>query len=280
MQTNKASQFKPYSLRKKQVHTLILTYKFRFITSSLLADFRSISQKNSNKSLKILLEHGYLDKNFEKSYIIEGKGPRYYLTRKSITYLRETTSIDPRALRVMYKNGALSTTFIEHSLEVMKVYLQLRTLYPGDFETFTKIELYPFASLPPSRPDLYLRGVSTNKGNVQEYMLDIVSNDPFFVIKKRINRFIEHYDSEVWLNEDRSRYPTILLVCPDNTLQDKVRGYVQRLLSATGIDEVTFLTTTNELLNKSSVNDKAIWQRISVMRPLVALSTKQTKHKH
>ena len=252
---------KRYSLNSKQIHLLKLTYKFRYVTSSLIASYRGTSKVSANKSLKILLDQGYLGRKYNNKYRIAGKGPRYYLLPKSLKVLRGEPNISPKALHNMYKSKSLSSKFIDHNLDVFGVYLVLRDKHPKIFDIFTRVELTPYDYFPRPKPDLYLNKHNETGDLTNEYILDIFTNVPLFIIKKRVNDLIRHYDLGDWEAETETDYPAILLVCANTRTENSLRSYIYETLDDKGIDELRIYTTSLKVL-ASAETKKPTWASI------------------
>src|ERR1035437_4514274 len=109
-----------YSLTTKQLHVLKLIYKFRFVSASLLAKYRDVSYRSRNKVLRILLEQGYIGRFYTKSYRLHGEAASYYLKLKGIKLLRDEHGISQKALKLLQRNKTISSTFVDHMLEVMQ----------------------------------------------------------------------------------------------------------------------------------------------------------------
>ncbi len=256
-------------LNQKQLHLLKMTYKFRFVTASLLARYKGLSISALNYSLAILADSGYLGRKYGKNYRIFGKGAVYYLTPKSLALLKDLDHTDHNVLHAQYKNKTVGQSFIDHNLDVFAAYLSLRGSYPDTFHIFTKSELAPFEYFPEPRPDLYLNRIKPVAGRTREYMVEILPDTQFFVLKKRFQALIEHFDSGEWENAAETDYPTLLLVCPDAKTERRVQELAVKTFDSTGIDDLVVLTTTLNTL-KTSANP-IIWSRVNESEKLIPL---------
>lgn len=233
---------KPYALNVNQVHLLKLLFKFRLLTSGLLARYKNIHRVNAKKTLDVLVNRGYVGVYFDKSYKLLGMSGRYYLTPLGITYLKDKLDFDPKALHNMYKNRSVSQNFIDHHIATGEVFLHFYELYPHKFEIFTRSETQPFEAFPAPRPDLYLR---KNRDN-SEYFIELHHDTPPKNARKRLDQLIEHYDQEGW---DKDTYPTLLFVLTDARTEGYFIEYAKSVLDATGMeDEITILTSTLKAL--------------------------------
>lgn len=223
-------------LYQNQLLTLQILYKFRFGTNELIAKYRGISRSTVNESMLTLVNKGYVERKYDNNKKIKGESAVYYLSSKGIRYLKSKFSLADKIVQALYKNRIVSDQFIEHNLTVFRTYLILQQQYKDSYDVFTKAELAKYDQYPEQLPDLLL----VSKDGKTDYMLDIFLNQPFFVIKKRIEYYIDHRDDD-W--DDSEPYPSILLVCPDARNETKVIKYTESQL-----EDFDFLITTNKAL--------------------------------
>lgn len=238
-------------LNEKQLQLLKLLYKFRFVSAALVARHKGVRKSAVNNAFTILMDHGLIDRRYEISYRIQGKGATYYLTPEALRFLRDKYKLNEVVLHSMYKNKSVSDTFVDDNLTLMLAYLNLRDAYPGIFNIFTKSELGDFDYFPEPKPNLYLSRKTVSDDKNGDYMLDIFNDNRLFIIKKRIQVYIDHFDSGEWGDEE---YSTILLVCPDPRTEERVQKYIESLLE----DFELYTTTKKALLDKQS-KETEIW---------------------
>jgi len=129
-------------LNPNQLETLLFLFKFRFITSHLLSKaFGNKSRRTTHQTLQSLEEQGFIGKHYDSSYKLQGRQATYYLLPKAIRELKARYSFDESVLRAYLRNASLSESFINHHLDIVKAYINLKTLYPNKFQIFTKYEL-------------------------------------------------------------------------------------------------------------------------------------------
>lgn len=263
-----AKAVKDYQLNPKQIHLLKLTYKFRFISAPLLAKFRETDRAVTGSALRTLFEKKYLGRHYDKSYKLQGKGAAYFLAARGLKYLRTEPGMNEEVLRAMYKNKSLSRKFVDHNLDVAEAYLALRNSYPETFNLFTKSEQHTFDYFPDPRPDLYLNRIK-QKSSHNEYMLDVFTDAPLFIIKKRAAAYMEHYDSGDWEGGSDADYPGVLMVVKDSGMEKQLQQHLSRRLESQGLDGELFIytTTTNALLSQ----DPVIWSDVLEPEDLVTL---------
>lgn len=256
-------------LNPKQIHTLKLMYKFRFVTAQLLAEYKGIRVSAVNKSLAVLVAMDYVSRRYASDYKIERKGASYFLAPKALIYLRDEHQQNERVLHSMYKNKSVGQPFIDHSIDVFKAYVVLRESYPGTFHMFTKSELGDYDYFPEVRPDLYLNRIKPADSKQNEYVLDIFIGMQPFLIKKRFEVYLEHFESGEWEAEAETSYPIILLVCPDARTERKLQDYIAKTLDNAGIDDLTVYTTTAKTLLTTA--NTAIWSKANEPEVLLSL---------
>jgi Replication-relaxation len=236
-------------LNAKQLHTLTLLYKFRFATSALLAQYKHVSNQALHQSLSTLVKQGYVGKRFKKEYLLAGKAARYYLTPEGSAQIKGQPGIDPLVLHAQYKSPTASETFMNRCIDAMALYLQLQAVYPKAFNIYTKFETTRVTGFPKESPDLYLERVDVNEANPY-YFFELQNGSQLFIVKKRIDAFIEHYEEDEW---NKKVFPVILLVCDSPESEHAIQQHLAKILESTGIDDEITILTTSLRAAKSSI---------------------------
>jgi DNA-binding MarR family transcriptional regulator len=241
---------KQRKLTNPQNELLKLLYKFRYANSKLLSSHRNKNIATINKALAILLKNKYIDRNYNQSYKLAGRGAEYYLTNTGIRYLRDTYQLNEAVLHSMYKNKSIGQPFVQKCLLIYQTYIKLQKQYGSSLTILTKAEMAGTDGFPEPLPDLYFYSESA------EYLLDLFTDNLFYLVKKRIDQLIEHYESGDWPEKD---YPTLLLVFPDSRIEAKAQTYIEKVKDDNYIEdaELTILTTTQKALFVGAEN--AIW---------------------
>lgn len=237
-------KYREYGIYENQLLILQILYKFRFGTNNLIAEYRNKSRSTINESALTLLKDGYIERRYGKAHKAVREPAVYCLATKGVNYLKSRFTLTDKIANTMFKNRHVSDEFIKKCLTTFQAYLMLRRQYGDQYNLFTKSELAKFDQYPEQLPDLFLGA----KQGSQDYMLDMFLSEPFFVIKKRVKLYIEHRNED-W--HDETKYPNILLVCPDPRTEDKVIKYCESQLE----DFDFFVTTVKAFLS----GDKAIW---------------------
>lgn len=217
------------TLNNKQLYILKLTYKFRFITAPLIAQYKDLKSRHSMyMTLELLAKQGYLLRR-KDSTPFSNKGTRYGLAPKALPLLR-AEGLNDQVLHAMYKNKTVLEPFIDHQITVLKLYIALRDpkLY-----IYSKTEQCVFEDFPQPRPDLFIRRIKPLKTKPNLYFLELYHDQPLFIIKKRLKALIAHYDTE-W---PESIYPTLLFVLANERIAKSFQKYADSLLEDVGMEE-------------------------------------------
>ena len=246
------------NLNDNQIHLLQLIYKFRFVTVPLLTEHRQVDRAATKRTLKVLLDRGYIGRRYDKSYKLQGKPASYYLTKKAIRLLRNDYELNEGVLHTLYKNTVVGEPFIHQCLDIYATYQNLHKLYPETFDIFTRAELADYDYFPEPSPNLYLNRKDPLDDLPNEYLLDLFTDTNLFVIKKRIDVYIEHFESDDW--EDDT-YPVILIACPNAQTEKSIQKHIEQALDNNFIEEedMQFLTTTTKALLDSKNTNTNIW---------------------
>jgi DNA-binding PadR family transcriptional regulator len=236
-------------ISKYQLRLLLIIFKFRFVSTEYLSSHFKKDKSTIYERLLVLEKQGYVHKDYDSSCKIRQRPAVYSLTTKGIKYLRNSdVVISENALRNMYKNKTASLELIDHSLDVFKLYLQIRNQYPDKFDIFTKSELSIFNDFIRPLPDLYLRRFSKRSAKPGYQLETIEAGTMTWIIRKRLRAHQEFYeDNDTW--EDK--YPSLLLICGNKNTEKRI----QRIVSNSYFDFEIYTTTQDRLNSK----DTKIW---------------------
>jgi len=227
----------PKQLTPQQLTTLKIIYKFRFITADLLSQYRSTTLSTAKEALSILHTSGYIGRQYDKSYKLLGKGARYFLTAQSIKVLKDQEGLNEQVLRARYKDKSATHSLIESSLNIFKTALDIRTNYPEMFTIFTRYELANYPHFPRPLPNLYIRRNEPDSTKTNEYFIELLGDIQFFVVKKLIDRHVEHYEEGEWHS---GAYPQLILQTHNASLRKKAAEYIESLIENGYVDEGEF----------------------------------------
>ena len=236
-------------ISKSQLRLLLIIFKFRFVSTDCLGSYFKKDKSTIYERLLVLLQQGYIRKSYDSTYRIRQRPAIYSLSTKGIKYLRKNDSrVSENALRNMYKNKPASIELIDHSLDILKLYIKINNQYLGILDIFTKSEISAFNDFIRPLPDLFLRR-SSKKSAKPSYQLETIEAGTMtWIIRKRLIAHQEFYeDSEAWQNN----YLTLLLLCENNSTERRIQKIVMN-----SFFDFDVLTTTRERLNTDA---KKIW---------------------
>ncbi len=256
-------------LNDEQLLVLRLLYRFRFGTSEYIAEFLGKgSVKVVQKKLKILEDQGFISKRYDKGYKLAGRPAEYFLTPKGARAAmakddpkaNNSQKITPQGIKNLYKNPGVSDDFIKHCLNILKIFLKLKTVYDNKLATFTRMQMIPFGYLPTWRPDLLLslKTGAKGKGTPKRFFLDIWDGTrPFFVSVKKARSYIKYSEEGDWPT-DTQAFPMLLILCDTDKNATKLRRQIRKALEESYEDMVFATTTVDDFLVSDSGSDK-LW---------------------
>lgn len=226
---NKVSKLRRISKLQKEELKLLL--KFRFVKVDQISKHKNKNKRVLRDSLNNLLDKGYIKRRFNSSYRLAGKSAEYYLTTKGLRYLNEQLGISEELYVSYARNYRVSDKLVAKSLLIYDIYISIFLLYGSRLYLATKAEISDPEDFPKPLPDLYLFSEDVEN---KEYFLDIFTDNLFFYIKKRIDQYIKHYESDDW---PKNTYPVCILVVPDKRLLKKAEEYINSKLDDHFLDE-------------------------------------------
>lgn len=242
-----------------QLKLLSLVFKFRFVSSELLARYLSRDRSTIYERLAVLVRQGYLVKNYDNSYKLAGKPASYSLATKGVrTLLQSELKISRAGLRNMYRNETVTPEYRDHCLIVFAVVISLKQQYSDTFAIYSKNELAGDDTFPKTKPDLYLRGKGTAAR--PDYMLDVFDDAADFMTRrKRLKALMEHENSGDW-EVGYGNYPNLLFVVANDKIQQWFMKEVEYYYNRSYIDEdeiAAMVTTVDKLTNST---EQKVWQ--------------------
>jgi len=240
-------------LSAKQVSLLQVVFKFRFVSSDLLAEYLGKDRSSVYENLYVLVNQGYVAKQYDKTYRIRGRPASYCLATKGIRYLRENTDISRKALRNMYKNKNMDEAHVDKCLLVMQIAITLNKQANHTFDIATKYELSDEEFFLRPLPDLYLSRKKAKEGQKLDYTLDIFEpNLPTWILRKRLRDYQEHcHEAEL----DDNDYPDVLLVASNDSTERRLHKQFKYSMQ----DFEFYVTTLERLLEPNNIH-KPIWK--------------------
>lgn len=248
-----------------QERILKLLFKFRFISTQLLSEIMGTGRRSAYEVVELLVGKGLLDKVYETDFRYARKPAYYYLNKSGVTAVRKLMDVKESVVHPLYKNSEASEEFINHCLTVATCFIQIKKSLPSGSELFTKSEINRFSQFPKNRPDLYIR---TKDG--MEAIVVIIDDKPSFIIRKRLDEIIRHFEDEDWPSDN---YPHICFVLKDANAKNSFLYGVNKKLENMGFDEneIHILATSIKSLKEDSAH---VWFDAFYLAKRVALFEK------
>lgn len=204
----------------------------------------------------VLVEQGYIGRNFEPEYRKKDMHAAYFIRAKGIGVLkaRDDKKYDAKVLHNIYKDSEASEQFISDNLTIFDTYIKLKAQYGDKLKFFTKSDLYGFdhAHFPSPLPDAYIRLEAGNKAN--QFFFNVhTAEHPFFKMPKTIQQYAEHADSQIWDKTGESQ-PNILALCDKPSTQVRL----QKRIAKQKHPDLLFLSAIKGALNNLA-EDTNIW---------------------
>jgi len=230
-------------LNDKQVHILLLTFKFRYLATDNLAKLRSISHNSSYSALNKLTEREYLGRKHNKSYRLQNKSARYYLTPKAVVYLQDPKfNLDPEILATRRHEDKKSTSFIDHQVAIVDAFIGIKATTQYVIHrilTASDISKDDRESYPRPLPNLEILYETDTEDSYNRTLVDIYPDDQhLFIAKKRIRQYIQHYEDREWQWDE---YPSVLIVRRSKAHVKNLNAYIEEKMEDMYLDEDDFV---------------------------------------
>ena len=180
-----------------------------------------------------------LYRRYNSSYKLRGIAARFCLSKSAINYLKDK-DLNSAVLHSNYKNPRLSDGFVDQCLDIFQLYMDIQTQQPDVFQIFTRSELAGATDIfPDPLPHLYLQRKEANEDDQlnNHILLELVPDTQKFIIKKRIDQYVSHYEEGDW---SKDVYPVIYLINPSSRVTDYIESYYQQILDTNLIEQDSF----------------------------------------
>jgi len=231
------------------IQPLILQYllRFRFLTSIKIQKLLQLNSLHStNYYLIKLIRQQLIGSLYSRTKEQSFQPAIYYLKSASIKQLNIT---DKKIIKRIYKEKSKSKTFIDHSILIADYYIflnndSIKTKQTLNF--FTKSDLLPHNYLIHPLPDAYFSRVD-KKENIKRYFLEIIDeNSPRFSIRKRIDQYNNYIENKTFEKATGYKFPTILFICPNQTINNYLKKYFEKIWDESNFDEISIHSATKE----------------------------------
>ena len=250
-------------LTPRQTEILILLHRFRFLNRHHLQKFLHHKDPGRiNTWLKELTEKKYLGRIYSRKFGENIQPAIYYLKSKTTGVLKKQPDINKSLLNRICRENLRSRKFINHNLFLADIYFYLNSLAQQNkakIYFYTKTDLINHKYLPLPLPDICI--VIKEGKNTKRYFLDIIDEGtPRFVLRKRISQYLEFYESDLWQERTNYPFPSILLICPDQSIKEFLNRFIPKFLEEETGDEILFYLTTKGMAKSLKMNVN-IWQK-------------------
>jgi hypothetical protein len=230
-------------ITNKQQDILRFLYRFRYLDRIQIQAFLGHQDKRrSSRWLKDLRSKQYIDWIYDPTDFTNRTKPAiYYLSINGIRYLRDQGIYPSEELRKRYRETSRQQPFISRCLLVAGCCQDLeaksasRTRYAfvtaADYMDPAN-DYYFLAELQP-----HLCFVKRSPKTKTGYLLEIFDiTTPRYMVKKRLNDYVQHLSSSDWESETGdSEPPTVLIVCPTKPNLIYAKRRTRQLLALTGL---------------------------------------------
>lgn len=219
-------------LNTKQTNILKTAYIFRYLTTDNLANQRNQTHNSAYSALKILHTNGYLGIKYNKHYRLMNKSARYYLTPQAVKYLRQSgIGINEDILNARLREKDKSSDFIDYQVAVHAAYLDVKAALGEGVVIQTATELAETEGVIKPYPALYVRSEK------EHFLVELTDGQHLFLVKKRIRKYIEHYDSNDW---DWDTYPNVRIVRRSKGDRNRLKAYIEEKMDDNYLDKSDF----------------------------------------
>ncbi|HBG81873.1 TPA: hypothetical protein DDW69_03465 [candidate division CPR2 bacterium] len=255
-------------ITKKQQEILILIYRFRFLNRIQIQTLlKHKNKKTINVWLNDLRKKEYVERIYSNTFGENTKPAIYYLSLNGIRFLK-TTKIEPEALKKFYYERIRTETFIERSILLGDIYLELLEISesannskvsekeetsggfkekiqkPPDKVKKVKYEMclssdyaafgkYEESDLPFEELVRELKPhayiLRKKHGHKKHYFLEILSDIPLPYLRQRLKRYLKFFESFNWEYSEEPT-PVFLIICPNKRVRVYVAGYIRKAL--------------------------------------------------
>lgn len=249
----------------KQLEILLLLFRFRFLDRTHIQRFLDHKDpRRINTWLKDLTERNIVGRKYSTKLKDNTQPAVYYLATKSRKILLDEEITSDKLLKRVYREKSRSERLINHCLFLANIYFYLlkQSIRTGDILHFyTKTDLHNHYYLPYNRPDAYI-ALEESEGQIKRYFLEIVDEGtPRFMLRSKISQYIDYFSEQTWQNKTGHPFPSLLFVCPNETLKSYLHKHIRQVLEEEAEDDISFYLTTVQDLEVSQLQIN-IWELV------------------
>lgn len=251
-------------LTPKQFEILLLLYRYRFLDRTHIQRFLNHKDpRRINSWLKDLTGKNITGRKYSNKLKANTKPAVYHLATKSRQILLDEKTTSEKLLKRVYREKTRSKRFIDHCLLLADIYFYLNTQTKKNsnkLHFYTKTDLHNHYYLPYKRPDAYI--AIESEALTKRYFLEILDPEtPRFMLRSKISSYFEYFDEETWQQKTGHPNPSILLVCPDETIKKFLFKHIKQILEEEADDELRFYLATRDDVRFSEMN-LSVWELV------------------
>ena len=246
----------------KQLNILLLLYRFRFLNRIQIQKLLNHKDpRRINTWLKDLTTRNIIGRKYSTKLLANTKPAIYHLATKSRAILLAQPDINEKLLKRVYREKTRSDKLINHCLLVADLYFLLDKQTQTNktkLHFYTKTDLVTHYYLPYKRPDAYI--AIESRRQTKRYFLEIIDEGtPRFMIRSKINQYIEYFQANTWQNRTDHPNPTMLFVCPEELTKIFLNKYILQIQEEEPEVDLEFFLTIKDQINN---NQADLWEKV------------------
>lgn len=218
----------------KQKNILLIALVFRYITTDNLARHKNITHNSAYSALEILYKNGYLGKLHNKTYRLQNKSARYYVTKQAIEYIRKETNVelDEVVWNSRRRAESKSQDFIDLQVAIHAAYITLKKKLGKDTTIYTQLDLRDIEGIIKPLPSLMVETETDER-----YFIELTDGQHLFLTKKRIRKYIQNHEDNEW---EWEKYPDVYIIRNSAPDRMRLRKYAEEKMDDAYLDEDDF----------------------------------------
>ncbi len=254
-------------LTNKQQEIILLTPKFRFLTTNQIQQFLNHKNKKTiNTWLKNLRDNDFLEWDFDpKEFREKNKPAAYHIGINGIRFVK-TKGVPSQIIQKLYRDNKRGDDFIYRCLLLTNIGLELRAKSNRDaaYSVTTNTDLDYQDSIFNFLKDLSPQLVFIKKQKGKKYYRLLEIFDPILpqrAIKRRIRQYFEFLLSGEWEDNISKTLPTVLFICPSLSILISLKRFTKRLLEDENAENLDIsFATVNEVKKYGVIAE--VWEGI------------------
>lgn len=249
------------NITKKQKEIIYLLLKFRFLNRAQIQQFlKHNDRRATNDLLNDLTAKEIIGRIYTNTFPEKIKPATYYLAKGAIKFLK-AEGIEDKLLRKLYHETERSQSFLNRSLLLADIYLDLSNRKEAQFNMTLASDCssHKYRELLEALlPHSLIEQKSADTSGY--YFLEILSDVPYERLRQRLKKYLSFYESNEWEGVIGEDFPTVLIICKDNAMLVYVKRFLKRKLAEMEDESfVAHLTTLDKFKQSGLTGD--IWEK-------------------